>query len=185
MGQRPNEHRLSPRAYLRTSHQLSVPGPPPPVPPLSASSSFLTVFASVISGARWVLQAAQQGVPSSLLCSSAWIISQKISFILWLLFPPSLLQEPKTLCMPGSIHSLEVSSLTLIWVSSSGSLRVSWPCPCWGGQSSCFRFVWCFQCWDWGYVFLVVILWRLTYILLGASYQEALVDGLHQLSWLD
>ena len=84
MGQRPNEHRLSPKAYLRTSHLLSVPGLAPRVPPLSASSSFLPGFTTVISGACWVLQAAQQGVPSSLLCSSAWIISQKISFILWL-----------------------------------------------------------------------------------------------------
>ena len=72
-------------------------------------SLFLPLPSPPVSALFWVLQAAQQGMPSSLLCSSAWIISQKISFILWLLFPPSLLQEPKTLCMPGSIHSLEVS----------------------------------------------------------------------------
>lgn len=109
MGQRPNEPGLCSRADLGTSHGLlfldpflwALPSLPPP-----ASRQTLP---SVVSWAHGVLQAAQQGMPSTLLHSSPWTISQKISFILWHEFPPSLLQEPKALFMPRSIHSLEVS----------------------------------------------------------------------------
>lgn len=84
---------------------------PPPLCLLWLSDS---LFASVISGAHWVLQAAQQS-SSSLPCFSASNHFKKTSFILWFLIPPRLLQEPKTSCMPGSIHSVEVSLSDWKW----------------------------------------------------------------------